>query len=126
MGGLAAGIDAFVERLDLPVRVEVPAARLEPEIEGTAYFIVAEALTNVVKHAQATAAEVKAYAKDGVLHLEVLDDGVGGADCNGQGLVGLTDRATALGGRVVVEGPPLGGTRVTAALPLHDERENGH
>jgi GAF domain-containing protein len=117
-GGVGAGVDALADRLDLPVRVDVPAQRFEPDIEANAYFIVAEALTNVAKHAQATAAEVKAYAKDGMLHVEVCDDGVGGADRDGHGLLGLADRATALGGWLEVESPALGGTRVAARLPL--------
>ncbi len=118
--GVAAGIDALVGRLDLPVRVDVPADRFAPEIEASAYFIVAEALTNVVKHARATAAEVEAYAEDGMFHVEVRDDGVGGADRDGHGLVGLADRAAALGGRLEVESPARGGTRVAATLPLTD------
>jgi signal transduction histidine kinase len=117
-GGIAAGIDALVGRLDLPVRVEVPAERFDPEIEASAYFIVAEALTNVVKHSRARAAEVTAYAQDGTLHVEVRDDGVGGADRDGHGLVGLADRAAALGGRLEVDCPPNGGTLVAATLPV--------
>jgi GAF domain-containing protein len=121
-GGVAAGIEGLVERVDLPVCVDVSAARFEPEIEASAYFIVAEALTNVVKHARATAAEVRAFARDGVLHVEVRDDGIGGADCHGDGLVGLADRATALGGRLEVESSARGGTVVAATLPLSVDR----
>jgi signal transduction histidine kinase len=117
-GGLGPGVDALVERLDLPVRVDVPAERFEPEIEATAYFVVAEALTNVAKHARASTAEVTAYASDGALHVAVSDDGVGGADRNGHGLVGLADRATALGGHLEVDSPAVGGTVLTATLPL--------
>ena len=117
-GGIGAGIDAIVERVDLPVRVDVPAERFEPEIEASAYFIVAEALTNVVKHARATSASVRAVKRDGVLQVVVLDDGVGGADRDGRGLVGLADRATALSGRLEVENAVPCGTRVTATLPL--------
>jgi glucose-6-phosphate-specific signal transduction histidine kinase len=62
-GGVGAGVDALIERVDLPVHVDVPDERFEPEIEASAYFIVAEALTNVVKHARATAAEVTAYVE---------------------------------------------------------------
>jgi signal transduction histidine kinase len=79
---------------------------------------VAEALTNVVKHAHANRAEVRAFVEDGMLHLEVRDDGVGGADSGGHGLVGLEDRATALGGQLKIESPTAGGTLVTATLPL--------
>jgi signal transduction histidine kinase len=121
-GGVTAGVDALVERLDLPIRVDVAVQRLEPEIEANAYFIVAEALTNVAKHAQASAAEVRAYLKDGALHVEVHDDGIGGADPDGHGLVGLADRATALGGRLDIDSPPHRGTRVLAKLPLSETR----
>jgi signal transduction histidine kinase len=121
-GGVGAGVDALIERVDLPVRVDVPDERFEPEIEASAYFIVAEALTNVVKHARATAAEVTAYVERDTLHVEVHDDGVGGADRDGHGLLGLADRAAALGGRLEVESPVLGGTRLAATLPLSDNR----
>ena len=117
-GGLRAGIDAVVSRLDVPMRVEVPAERLPSEIEASAYFIVAEALTNVMKHSQATRAEVRTSVQDGAVHVEVRDDGIGGADPTGHGLVGMADRVTALGGRITVESPPGDGTRVAATLPL--------
>jgi signal transduction histidine kinase len=117
-GGLRAGVDAMVVRLDLPVQVHVPAERFPAEIEASAYFIVAEALTNVVKHSQAERAEVSASVNDGMLHVEVRDDGIGGADPNGHGLVGMADRVTALGGRLSLESPAGGGTLVAARLPL--------
>jgi signal transduction histidine kinase len=117
-GGLGAGVNALVTRLDLPVHVEVPADRLQADIEASAYFIVAEALTNVVKHAHATRAEVRASVGDGLLRIDIRDDGSGGADPAGHGLVGMNDRVTALGGRLQIESPEGGGTRVTVALPL--------
>jgi signal transduction histidine kinase len=117
-GGLGAGVRSVVARLDLPVQVDVPAERFPAEIEASAYFIVAEALTNVVKHANAGRAEVRASVEDGVLHVEVRDDGIGGADPGGHGLVGIADRATALGGRLKIENPIGGGTLVAATLPL--------
>jgi PAS domain S-box-containing protein len=117
-GGLGAAISTLVTRLDLPVQADVPTERLPAEIEASAYFIVAEALTNVVKHSHASEAEVRASLKDEVLHVEVRDDGIGGADPDGHGLVGLSDRATALGGRFRVESPVGGGTLVAATLPL--------
>jgi signal transduction histidine kinase len=116
-GGLRAGIDAFVARLPLPVEVEVPRERLPPDIEASAYFIVAEALTNVVKHAQASRASVTAAVEDGGLSLEVRDDGVGEADPSGHGLVGIADRVDALGGRLRIESK-RGGTVLAARLPL--------
>ena len=79
-GGLRAGVDSLVERLDLPVHVDLPAARLPAEIEASAYFIVAEALTNIMKHSQASHAEVTASLENGVLQVDVRDDGIGGAD----------------------------------------------
>jgi len=100
------------------VQVEVPSERFPAEIEASAYFIVAEALTNVVKHSHATRAEVTASVQDGALLVQVQDDGVGGADPSGHGLVGMNDRVTALGGRLDIESPAGGGTIVTATLPL--------
>ena len=117
-GGLRAGVDAVVTRLDLPVRVEVPAERFPAEIEASAYFIVAEALTNVVKHARAERAAVSVSVEDGMLNVEVRDDGIGGADPDGHGLVGMGDRVTALGGRLEIDSPADGGTLLAATLPL--------
>jgi signal transduction histidine kinase len=117
-GGLRAGIDAVVSRLALPVRVDVPPDRLPLETEASAYFIVAEALTNVIKHSRATRAEVRASVKDSVVRVEVQDDGIGGADPAGHGLVGMADRVSAMGGRLTVESPPGDGTLVAATLPL--------
>jgi signal transduction histidine kinase len=120
-GGLRAALDTYVARLDLQVRVDVTDERFPADIEATAYFVVAEALTNVIKHSQAGSAEVAASVDDGTLHLEIRDDGTGGADPNGNGLVGMDDRVTALGGRLNIESPPGGGTRVAATVPLRAE-----
>jgi signal transduction histidine kinase len=117
-GGLAAGVDALVSRLRVPVEVAVPAERLPREIEASAYFVVAEALTNVAKHSGAQSADVRAWVGDRVLHVDVRDDGIGGARPEGSGLVGLRDRVTALGGRLRIESPPGDGTRIAATLPL--------
>jgi signal transduction histidine kinase len=116
--GLAAGIDLLVSRLELEVHVDVTRTRLPPEVEASAYFIAAEALTNVVKHSQAANAEVAAAPSDGWLHVEVRDDGIGGADPDGHGLLGVADRAAALGGRVHIESPTGAGTVLAADLPL--------
>jgi GAF domain-containing protein/PAS domain-containing protein len=121
-GGLRAALDTFVARLDLPVRVDVSDERLPADIEASAYFVVAEALTNVVKHAHAGTAEVTASVDEGTLRLEIHDDGIGGADRNGSGLIGMEDRLTAVGGRLTVASPQGGGTRVTATVPLRAER----
>jgi signal transduction histidine kinase len=117
-GGLRAAVGTVVARITLPVELDVPLDRFPAEIEATAYFIVAEALTNVVKHAGATHAEVRACLEDGRLLVEVRDDGAGGADARGHGLVGVRDRASALGGTLTIESPEGGGTLVAAALPL--------
>ncbi len=117
-GGLRAGVDALAARLRFPVALDLPTQRFPPEIEATAYFIVAEALTNVVKHAHATRAQVAATVQDGHLHVTVRDDGVGGADPHGRGLVGIADRATAVGGRLTIESSAAGGSLVAAMLPL--------
>ena len=118
-GGLSAGIDALVSRIRMPVSVEVTDERLPPALEATAYFIVAEALTNAVRHARARSARVVAVAAGGVLRLEVRDDGVGGAQSDGgSGLLGLRDRAAALDGELRVESPPGEGTVVAAMLPI--------
>ncbi len=123
-GGLRAGVDAFAGRLDLPVQVDVSAQRFSSEIEASAYFIVAEALTNVVKHSEAARAEVRASVDDEVLRIEVRDDGIGGADADGHGLVGLADRTTALGGRLRIESGAGAGTIVSATLPLAGGRRS--
>jgi PAS domain S-box-containing protein len=117
-GGLRAGVNAFVSRLHLPVDAEVSNERLPPEVEASAYFILAEALTNVVKHAHATQATVTAGVDDGVLTLEVRDDGIGGAKPGGQGLMGIADRVDALGGRLRIDSPEGNGTLLSAELPL--------
>jgi PAS domain S-box-containing protein len=117
-GGLLAGIRSVVRRLDLPVQMDVPAGRLPAEIEASAYFVAAEALTNVVKHSNATRAEVRASVEDGMLRVEVRDDGIGGADPAGHGLVGMGDRVSVLGGRLEINSAPGGGTLVAATLPL--------
>jgi signal transduction histidine kinase len=118
-GGLRGGIEALASRVRLPLRVDVTAERLAPDVEATAYFIVAEALTNAVKHAHAGSAQVRASVERGALQLEVRDDGVGGARVDGgSGLLGLHDRAAALGGELSVESPRGRGTVVAATLPL--------
>jgi signal transduction histidine kinase len=102
----------------VPVEKAVAVGRLPAAVEATAYFIVAEALTNVAKHARADRAVVTARVEDGTLWVEVRDDGVGGARADGSGLVGLADRVAALDGRLRVESPAAGGTLVAAAIPL--------
>jgi signal transduction histidine kinase len=120
-GGLRDGIAALVSRVHLPVSVEVTDERLPETLEATAYFIVAEALTNTIRHAAATSAEIAALIDDGVLRLAIRDDGVGGAHTNGSsGILGLRDRAAAVNGHLHVESPPGEGTVVAATLPIPD------
>jgi signal transduction histidine kinase len=117
-GGLRAGIEALGSRAPVPVEIDVSVDRLPALVEATAYFVVAEALTNVAKHSSAGHAEVVARLEDGMLRVEVRDDGVGGASPDGTGLVGLADRLAVLDGRLDVDSPPGAGTRLTAAIPL--------
>ena len=96
-GGLRAGVEELASLAQLPVAVDVSVGRLAPAIETHAYFIVAEALTNVVKHSGASAAEVHVAVAGGVLTVEVRDDGAGGAQLEGSsGLLGLDDRVASL------------------------------
>ena len=117
-GGLRAGVKALASRTPVPVRIEISTGRLPPTIEATAYFVVAEALTNVAKHARAASAAVGARVQNGTLRVEVRDDGVGGARPEGSGLQGLRDRLAALDGQLEVECPADGGTLVAAAIPI--------
>ncbi len=117
--GLAAAVENLVLRAPLPVRVEMPDERLPAPVEAAAYFVVAEALTNVAKYAGATSANVRVCAEDGLVTVEVADDGAGGADpAAGSGLRGLSDRVAALDGSLQVESSPGQGTRVLAQLPV--------
>src|SRR4051812_6611971 len=117
-GGLRAGVAALASRAPVPVDVRVSVDRLPPVVEATAYFIVAEALTNVAKHARAHRAAVTAGVEYGTLQVEIQDDGVGAAEGAGSGLLGLGDRLAVLEGTLRVESPPDGGTLVAAAIPL--------
>jgi GAF domain-containing protein len=117
-GGLRAGVGALISGLDLVVTVDLPAERFSPVVEASAYFVVAEALTNVLKHARAQQATVTGSLDDGMLNIEIRDDGIGGANPAGNGLVGIEDRVSALGGQLRVECPACGGTVVSAVLPI--------
>jgi signal transduction histidine kinase/ketosteroid isomerase-like protein len=117
-GGLGAAVDALAARMPVPTAIDVSVGRLPAAIEATAYFVAAEALTNVAKHARAARAAVAATIEDGVLEVAVSDDGVGGADSEGSGLLGLRDRLAVLDGRLRVESPPGNGTLVAADIPL--------
>jgi PAS domain S-box-containing protein len=116
--GLRAAVDALADRMSVPVKMDVDVPRLPPALEATAYFVIAEGLTNVVKHARATRAWVDARVEDGLLRVRVRDDGVGGARASGHGFVGLADRVAALDGKLHVDSPAGGGTQIDAEIPL--------
>jgi signal transduction histidine kinase len=116
--GLGPALESLAERSPVPVTLEVELdGRLPPLVEATAYFVAAEALTNVAKHASASAARLTVRIEDGWLRVAVSDDGTGGVDPDrGSGLRGLLDRVSALGGRLAIaDGGP--GTRVEAEIP---------
>jgi signal transduction histidine kinase len=117
--GLAAALEALANRMPLPVQIErTPAERLPEAVEAAAYFVVAEALTNVVRYAHAGQATVEVELEDERVVVRVVDDGVGGADPTaGSGLRGLGDRVAALGGRLDVRSPAGAGTTVEATIP---------
>ncbi len=121
-GGLRPALKALARRSRIPVELDVRVDRRLPEqIEIAAYFLVAEALTNAAKHADASSVDVEVdiAGRAPVLQIRVRDDGRGGADfAGGSGLVGLNDRAEALGGRLRVQSPPGEGTVVHAELPF--------
>jgi signal transduction histidine kinase len=118
--GLGPALEALASRAPVPVDVSgVPDFKLAHEIEACAYFVTAEALTNVAKYAQASCASVELSVEDDRLRVRVRDDGVGGADpATGTGLRGLRDRVDALDGELAVESPPGGGTTVTVEVPV--------
>jgi len=121
-GGLRPALTALARRSAVSVDLDIHIDRRLPEpVEIAAYYAVAEALTNTAKHAHATTAHVDVDASDGVLHVRVRDNGRGGAGFSrGSGLLGLKDRAEALGGHLDLHSPPEAGTDLEITLPLHD------
>jgi signal transduction histidine kinase len=117
--GLAVAVETVAARAPVPVRLDVDLdGRMAEQVEVAAYYVVCESLANVGKHARAASASVSVARRDGQVVVEVVDDGVGGADTErGTGLRGLADRVEALGGRLRVWTPHGGGTRVRADLP---------
>jgi signal transduction histidine kinase len=117
--GLSAAFGALADRSAVPVRVTVDVdRRLPPEVEATAYFVVAEALTNAARHAAASSVTVEVALQPGGLRVVVVDNGRGGAIAGvGTGLEGLTDRLAALGAQLVVDSPAGSGTRVESMIP---------
>jgi len=118
--GLGPALVSLAERSPLPVTIAaVPGERFGAPVEAAAYFVVAEALTNAAKYAQASSVTVSARRVDDHLEVEIVDDGRGRADpSRGSGLQGLADRVGALDGRLEVLSPPDGGTRVLGIIPL--------
>jgi signal transduction histidine kinase len=118
--GLSAALEALATRSPMPVELgQVPPERLPGPVETSAYFVVAEALTNAAKHARCSHAYVGVRVENGSATVEVHDDGVGGADPTaGSGLRGLADRVSALGGRLEIESPAGEGTTVRARIAL--------
>jgi signal transduction histidine kinase len=117
--GLAAALDDLSRRAALPVRLDVTVSdRLPEQVEGAAYFVASEALSNAAKHSHASEVLLAASREDDVLMVEVVDDGIGGAAAGGgSGLRGLGDRVEALGGRLTVSSPPGCGATVRAEIP---------
>ena len=117
--GLEAALEALAARAPLPVEIEGPRASLPAAVEAAAYYVVSEALANVTKYAQASSVKVTVEQVNACAHVEVADDGVGGADPGrGSGLRGLADRVASLNGKLAIDSPPGAGTRVRAEIPL--------
>ncbi|MEV0221283.1 PAS domain S-box protein [Streptomyces sp. NPDC050704] len=120
-GGLGPALRALGRRSAVPVELdlELPPARLPEQIEVAVYYVTSECLTNAAKHARASVVDVRARTYDDVLEVVIGDDGIGGADQGGgSGLIGLTDRVEAIGGRLSISSPPGSGTTTTVRLPL--------
>jgi signal transduction histidine kinase len=117
--GLGAAVESLADRTPVDVRIDIGPERYAPVVEGAAYFVVAEALTNVAKYAKATTATVRAAVRGNQLRIDVEDDGVGGADPgSGSGLRGLVDRLAALDGTMTIDSPVGGGTRISVQIPI--------
>jgi signal transduction histidine kinase len=119
-GGLGPALRVLARRSAVPVELDLHAVRRLPrQVEVAAYYVVSEALTNAAKYAQASAVRVEVDARDKTLRLSIHDDGIGGADpARGSGLVGLSDRIEALGGRLQVTSPAGRGTTLLIRIPL--------
>lgn len=117
--GLAAAVEELADRAPVPVQIDIPEQRFAAAVESAAYFIAAEALTNVAKYANASKAGITVTVSADALVLEVDDDGIGGAVVRpGSGLYGLLDRVAALDGTLTVKSPPGAGTCLRAQVPL--------
>ena len=117
--GLGPAVDSLAARSPVDVRVEIGTMRFSPMIEGAVYFTISEALTNIAKYAEASGAIVRADYRDDELTVEIIDDGIGGADAtSGTGLRGLADRLESIDGSLEVVSPAGGGTRLVARIPV--------
>jgi len=121
-GGLPPALKTLARRSPVPAQLDIEVDRRLPvQVESAAYYSVAEALTNAAKHAHATTADIQASEIEGILHVRVRDNGRGGADFSkGSGLLGLKDRAEALGGHVLLHSPAGAGTTLEVTLPIDD------
>lgn len=119
-GGLQRALTTLARRSVVPVDLHVGVdGRLPERIEVTAYYVVAETLTNAAKHASASVVRVDVHRQNDELRVSVRDDGAGGADpAAGSGLVGLTDRVEALGGTISISSPPGDGTSLLVTVPI--------
>jgi signal transduction histidine kinase len=125
-GGLAAALPVLAGRSRVPVRLSVEVGRLPPAVEAAVYFVCAEALANVAKHAQATVVSVAVFSGGSAVVARVEDDGTGGVDpTHGSGLRGLADRVEALGGRFRAVAGTRGGSVVQAEIPVDDAGPTG-
>jgi len=118
--GLADAVRTLAQRAPVPITVEIDErdGRLPQHVETAAYFVVAEALANIAKYADAHEASITVARNNGNAHIEIRDNGTGGADPDhGTGLKGLADRVGALDGALTIDSPPSGGTRVAAEIP---------
>ena len=119
-GGLAPALKTLARRSRIPVDLDVRAqGRLPEPVEVAAYYVVSEALTNAAKYSAASVVHVDVEARERILRVAVRDDGIGGADpARGSGLLGLKDRAEAIGGTISLESRPGAGTSLRVELPL--------
>jgi signal transduction histidine kinase len=118
--GLNAAVESLADGFPIPVELDVTERRFQPALEESTYFFISEALTNVIKHAQASTATVEVRPGATMLTVEVRDDGIGGASLagGGTGLLGLVDRVEILGGDFAFVSPPAGGTVIRGEMPL--------
>jgi signal transduction histidine kinase len=120
--GLGPALKMLARRSPIPVELDLQAeTRLPDQVEVAAYYVVSEALTNAAKYSRATVVHVHVKTRDDLLRVAVRDDGLGGADpALGSGLLGLKDRAEAIGGTISLESPPGAGTSLLVELPVDE------